>query len=439
MSGAGGAGTAGDLSGGAPTAGSTLAGGAPAAGSTSAGTPAGMAGTATGGIGGLGSDAGMGGSLNLPSHHLYVGCADGSGTLETFSVQDRKLSRITTFATGGAIADSSFNADETRLYVAYGVGGTEARIVSYVRDVTTGSLTTVGWVRSVPFEGGEGGEGGAGGEGGLGGEAPTRNSGPQTLTLDKAGVYLAVPDDRADNVHVYGILLDGSVGPLVTSHANGLGPQHAIFSNNNAFMLVPYLGDDKLSVYDFNAGNGAISLHHDVPMPVALSGPRHLALHANGQWLYSINETAGGAEPEAGTLDWFTFDQATGTVTPTYTYEVPLPAGYDGLKSGAEIVISPGGKSLYVSMRLDHRATGELVVYDIGTNGSLTLQQQESVRGVTPRHFSLSRDGSMLIVANQDSDGIVLMSVNPRNGRLNFLDEHAVCDSPRFARFADAK
>jgi 6-phosphogluconolactonase (cycloisomerase 2 family) len=431
-----GAGAAGLLNGGAPTAGATLAGGAPAAGSTAAGTAG--SGAGLGGLGGLGGDAGTGGAPAKPSHHIYVGCADSAGTLEGYSVQERKLSRAAAFVTGGAISNSSFNADETRLYVAYVAGDTEARIVSYVRDTMTGALRTVGWERSVPFEGGEAFAGA--GEGGGGGEAPTaKNAGPQTLTLAMAGGYVAVPSDLAGTVAIYDMLPDDSVGPLVASDSQGVGPHHAIFSNNDAFLLVPYLGSNKITVYDFDAASGALSFDHDVPMPLSMSGPRHLALHANGQWLYAINETAGGAEPEAGTLDWFTFDQATGALAPMYTYDVPLPAGYDGVKSGAEIVISPGGKSLYVSMRLDHRATGELVVYDIGTNGSLVLQQQESVRGVTPRHFSLSRDGSMLIVANQDSDGIVLMSVNSRTGRLNFLDEASVCDSPRFARFADGR
>jgi 6-phosphogluconolactonase len=86
--------------------------------------------------------------------------------------------------------------------------------------------------------------------------------------------------------------------------------------------------------------------------PAATSGPRHIALHSNGMWLYSINETAGGASTTSGTIDLFTVNQTNGTVTPTMTFNVPLPTGYTGLKNGSEIEIAPSGNMLFVSMRL---------------------------------------------------------------------------------------
>jgi 6-phosphogluconolactonase len=414
-------------------------GGAPAAGSSAGARPAGAGGVATGGLGGLGGMAGGAGAQVLPLHHVYVGCADGAGTLESYLVQNRLLSRLDTVVTGGPISNATLNADEDRLHVAYTLASGEARVITYTRDTMTGSLTPLGTARSIPYE--EVGAGGAAGEGGAGGVAPasTLDPGPQTLTLDVGARHLAIPNYNAGNVHVYEILPDGSVGTLRSSHTGGMNAQHAVFSNDNNFMLVPYLGSNLINVYDFDDVSGQITLHQTADMPVAMSGPRHLALHANGQWLYVINETAGGAEPEAGTLDFFTFDQVSGALTHVYTYDVPLPDGYDGVKNGAEIAISPTGASLYVSMRLDHRVTGELVVYDIGSDGMLKLQQQESVYGVTPRHFSLSSDGKMLVVANQDSDGIVLMSMAKNTGRLNFLDDRDVCKSPRFARFANVK
>jgi 6-phosphogluconolactonase (cycloisomerase 2 family) len=436
----GAAGSAGRAVGGAPAAGATAMGGAPTAGSSAAGAAgalsAGAGGVATGGLGGM---AGGAGAPVLPSHHVYVGCADGAGTLESYLVQNRLLSRLDTVVTGGPISNATLNAVEDRLHVAYTLASGEARVITYTRDTMTGSLTPLGTAQDVPYE--EAGAGGAAGEGGAGGTAPvlTLDPGPQTLTLDVGEHHLAIPNHNAGNVHVYEVLPDGSVGALRSSHTGGLNAQHAVFSNDNNFMLVPYLGSNLINVYHFDDTTGQISLSHVVDMPVAMSGPRHLALHANGQWLYVINETAGGAEPEAGTLDFFTFDQVSGALTHVSTYDVPLPDGYDGLKNGAEIAISPTGASLYVSMRLDHRVTGELVVYDIGSDGTLMLQQQESVRGVTPRHFSLSSDGKMLVVANQDSDGIVLMSMAKNTGRLNFLDDRDVCKSPRFARFANVK
>jgi 6-phosphogluconolactonase len=125
--------------------------------------------------------------------------------------------------------------------------------------------------------------------------------------------------------------------------------------------------------------------------------------------------------------------------TPLQTYPVPLPSGYVGLKSGSEIEIAPSGKFLYVSMRLDNVAQGSLVVYSIGNDGALGFVEQQSARGVTPRHFSLSSDGRLLVVANQNSATIELFSVDTVTGTLSFVAEQAVCTSPRFARLAEAR
>ena len=42
-------------------------------------------------------------------------------------------------------------------------------------------------------------------------------------------------------------------------------------------------------------------------------------------------------------------------------------------------------------------------------------------QGNTPRHFSLSADGSLLLVANQGSGTVVAFQVNESNGALTSL------------------
>jgi len=156
-------------------------------------------------------------------------------------------------------------------------------------------------------------------------------------------------------------------------------------------------------------------------------------------WLYAINETAGGTASAAGSIDLFSFNQANGDLTPVQTFPVPLPSGYTGAKNGSEIEIAPLGNFLYVSMRLDNTARGSLVVYSIGANGALTFVEQQSSRGITPRQFSLSSDGKLLVVGNQSSATIELFSVDTVTGALTFVAEQAVCVSPRFARFAEIR
>jgi 6-phosphogluconolactonase len=365
--------------------------------------------------------------------------------------------------TGGAISNSTFNAAGDRMHVAHTISGGVTRITTYSRDVTTGALSVLGTPVNVPFTtgagaGGTGGVGGAGsggavsagGGGGVGGAAggvgggatggaANTAPGPQTLVLDGGEKYVAVPNYFAGNVYTYDVLTNGSLGTLVSSDAGGTNAHDAVFSKNNNFMIVPYLGSNYIKTYTFNGSTGAIALHAQTAMPVAQSGPRHLALHSNGSWLYSINETAGGQSSAAGSLDLFSFNQTTGALTPVQTYAVPLPAGYTGPKNGSEIVIAPSGSFLYVSMRLDNTATGSIVAYAIGAGGALTLVDQYSSHGVTPRQFSLSSDGKLLIVGNQNSNSVALFSVNTTTGKLAYVSERDVCASPRFSRFAEIK
>jgi 6-phosphogluconolactonase len=200
-------------------------------------------------------------------------------------------------------------------------------------------------------------------------------------------------------------------------------------------MLVPYLGSNIVRSYAFNETTGAITQSSSVNLPAAMSGPRHVALHPNGNWLYVINETAGGASSTAGTIDLFSVNQSTGALTPVMTFNVPLPASYTGVKNGSEIDVAPAGDLLFVSMRLDSVANGSLVSYMINPNtGALTLIEQEDSHGVTPRQFSLSKDRRFLVVGNQLSNSIAVFRVDA--GNMTFLADRDVCLSPRFAKLA---
>src|SRR5262249_7418093 len=150
----------------------------------------------------------------------------------------------------------------------------------------------------------------------------------------------------AGTIFIYGMASDGSVGSLVSWDAGGMNAHNAVFTLDNKFVFVPYLGSNMIRTYSFNATTGAIAQSSSTP-PVAMSGPRHLALHPTGKWLYAINETAGGATSTSGTIDQFSVDTTTGALTPVMTFQVPLPTGYTGLKMGSEIDMAPAGDLLF--------------------------------------------------------------------------------------------
>jgi len=399
------------------------------------------------GAGGAVDGSGIDGAAAL-SLHLYVGCADSTGTIQAYALNSgtAALSPLATFTAGGAISNSEFNDIGDRFYVAHMIGS-EAKLSTFTRNTSSGALTSMGTPVAVPYNpptsgGVDGGvvDGGGVDGGGIDASPPPTNAGPQTLTFDRGRHFLAVPNYYSGYVYIYGMAADGTIGSLVSSHTAGNNAHHAVFTLNNHFMMVPYLGSNLIQVYAFNDGTGALTPAGSTPLPAAGSGPRHVALHANGKWLYSINETAGGAASASGTIDFFTVDQSTGTVTSSATFAVPLPTGYTGLKNGAEIEIAPAGNLLFVSMRLDNTAQGSVVAYRIdATTGVLSLIEQDSSHGVTPRQFSLSKDGQLLVVGNQSSNTIALFQVDPSTGGLTFVSTQNVCTSPRFAKMALVK
>jgi 6-phosphogluconolactonase (cycloisomerase 2 family) len=430
------------------------AGGIGGAGGTSAGDAAPDVPIGTGGIDGgpidvapidVGIDmSGIDGPV-AATLHLYVGCADSTGTIQMYGLDGASgaLAPLSNFTVGGAISNTEFNATEDRMYIAHVISG-ESMVSTYTRNPTTGALTLRGAPVAVPYtppaaavDGGVAIDGGAGG---IDAGPPPTNAGPQTLTLDRSRKFVAVPNYFSGYVYVYDIASDESIRSLVAWDSAGNNAHHAVFTLNNKFMLVPYLGSNLIEVYGFDATTGAITAAGSTTLPNADSGPRHIALHSNGTWLYSINETAGGASSAAGSIDLFTVDQTAGTVTSVATYAVPLPTGYTGAKNGSEIEILPGEKVLIVSMRLDNAAEGSLVSYSINaTTGALTLIDQQGSHGKTPRQFSLTKDGTLLVLGNQNSNTIAVFKVDPTAGSMSFVGDQAVCTSPRFARMATIK
>ncbi|HEY1464180.1 MAG TPA: beta-propeller fold lactonase family protein, partial [Terriglobales bacterium] len=52
-----------------------------------------------------------------------------------------------------------------------------------------------------------------------------------------------------------------------------------------------------------------------------------------------------------------------------------------------------------------------------------------------PRHFTFDPSGKWLLVANQDSDNIVIFRVDPQTGRLNPSGQSVTLSSPVCIKF----
>lgn len=101
-----------------------------------------------------------------------------------------------------------------------------------------------------------------------------------------------------------------------------------------------------------------------------------------------------------------------------------LPDGYSGENGCAAIRIKRGGRNIYAS----NRGHGSIAAYRVGDDGMLSLVGIAGTNGRTPRDFNIF--GSYMVVANQDSDLLQVMKIDPDDGALSLVEESLDVISP---------
>ena len=194
---------------------------------------------------------------------------------------------------------------------------------------------------------------------------------------------------------------------------------NARITPNNKFAMVCDLGLDKVLIYKLDPAAGTVTAHGETKVKPG-NGPRHIAFSPDAKTAYVINEMP-------CTLTTFTLDQEAGTLTERQEREHaaqgrPIQAGS---YSTAEVVAHPNGKFVYGS----NRGHDTIAVFAVGGDGNLTLVQNQPSGGKTPRNFAIDPSGKWLISANQDSDKVVVMSIDQSTGKLTATDRRSLSAS----------
>jgi 6-phosphogluconolactonase len=176
-------------------------------------------------------------------------------------------------------------------------------------------------------------------------------------------------------------------------------------------------------VWKVEPNEGKLNLKYPVLIKPG-SGPRHLAFHPNGHFVYLINEMA-------ATITVFAYDAATPALKELQTISM-LPEKFEGFKSGAEIQVHPSGKFVYGS----NRGHDSIAVFSVDEkSGKLTFVEHQSTKGKTPRHFAIDPTGKWLLAENQDSDDIVIFRIDQQTGKLSATGEKVEVGSPVCIQF----
>ena len=312
---------------------------------------------------------------------------------------------------------------QRRLYAVNAVPDASATVTSFLIDTATGALHPINRVTSA-------------------------GAGPCYISLDATGEAAFVANYNGSSIASYRVLPSGALSDPVARidykdrRFGHRGPNaarqdvphpHSVhLSPDNRFLLVNDLGSDAISV--FNVYPGA-----RLGPPTLFSnnrpgcGPRHIAFHPNGRWVYSINELD-------STIDhflWTTTSSLTNpqgllvnTSAPVKTIAASFPVAKN---TAAEVAISLDGNFLYAS----NRGEDSLVVFAIApADGALTLVQRIACGGKTPRHFTLDPSERWLLCGNQDSATVTIFRRDSASGRIGGPTQSLPLDSPMFSLFA---
>lgn len=246
---------------------------------------------------------------------------------------------------------------------------------------------------------------------------PTHGKHPCHLSLSAEGTRLFAANYSEGTLTSFPVLHDGSIDAASTVIAHqGSGPDperqegpHMHFAGltpDARHLCAVDLGTDQVAVYELDAHTQDVqnSPKYRIGMKPG-SGPRHLAFHPNGRYVYVIHELS-------SEITVFEYSPE-GTSWKQLQLISTLPAHFAGFNTTAAIHFSPDGGYLYAS----NRGHDSLAVFRVAKEtGLLTLAGHTSSGGRQPREFAFDPAGRYLFAANQGSGNVAAFSIHPETG-----------------------
>jgi 6-phosphogluconolactonase len=250
-------------------------------------------------------------------------------------------------------------------------------------------------------------------------EQSSGGPGPCYSSVDHSGRMLLVANYGGGSVASLPIEADGRLKPpaYVDKHHGSsvnrqrqTGPFAHCFDADpaNRFALAADLGADKLMLYRLDLEKATFTANEPPFVKTAAgAGPRHVAFHPNGKFVYLINELN-------STISVFGYDAAQGMLAAVQEIST-LPAGFHDSNTTAEIAVHPSGRFVYGS----NRGHDSIAIFAADQEtGKLKSLGHLSTHGKTPRHCAIDPTGQCLLAANQDSGNIVIFRIDSQTGLL---------------------
>ncbi len=212
---------------------------------------------------------------------------------------------------------------------------------------------------------------------------------------------------------IFPILPDGTLGERSEMlRFSGSGPvegrqdaphPHCIaVTPDGKFMLVNDLGTDRIHTFPILPTSTSpvdASAMTDVRINAG-NGPRHIVFNSKGDRAYLINEVSDSVT---------VLGYKNGILTPLQY----IAADTVGAHGAAATHLSPDGRFLYASLRL---LNDGIATFSVNPSTGLIEHIGHTPTGGHPRNFTLSPDGSLMLVAARDADAVEIYAIDKETG-----------------------
>ena len=262
---------------------------------------------------------------------------------------------------------------------------------------------------------------------------------PCYISVDKEQRNAFVANYSSGSLTVLPINKDGSLGAVVqkiqdsgkganAERQEGPHVHTAFFSPDEKYLFYNDLGTDKMghTRYKPSEKQPLVPITDEDVKFAPGSGPRHMDFTPDKKYVYVITELSASVTA---------FEYHGGKMKQIQSITMLAP-GFKGTSGAADIHVSPDGRFVYASNRGD---ANDIIQYAVDQNtGKLIYVDRVSSQGKGPRNFVIDPTGKFLLVANQNSDSIIVYKRDLESGKLKLTGNRMTVSNPVCLKFAPA-
>jgi 6-phosphogluconolactonase len=249
------------------------------------------------------------------------------------------------------------------------------------------------------------------------------------LITDRSGRFLLAASYPGNKLTINPIGGNGIVVERTTQIVPDRPKSHCILVDAaNKYVYATSLGADTVMEWKFDPAKGTLSpIGPGIIQTRPGAGPRHMALHPSGRFLYLITETT-------DTIGAYAIDPGTGTLT-ELQFVNALPEGFKEQPAAADLHVTPDGRFLYGS----ERKTSTLAGYRIDPEKGALSPIGHFPTEKTPRGFNIDPRGRFLLSVGLDSNAMTVYRIDPQSGALTSLKQYPMGEQPNWIEIVDLR